>query len=167
MAQTAPISKKVLTTRSLEALKPAPKGGRDMHWDVLVPSFGVRVTDTGAATFVVMRRVGKNGKLVRRTIGDPWTVPLPRKSQFLPFNLEAARAEARKAISELRGGIDPKEKKLAEAEDAKRRAGSVFGVVAEKYIAEHVSKLKRANEIGAAIRRVGGSPLGRTDCRYH
>jgi integrase len=124
-----------------------------MHWDVLVPSFAVRVTDTGAATFVVMRRVGKNGKLVRRTIGDPWTVPLPRKSQFLPFNLEAAREEARKAISELRGGVDPKEKKLTEAADAKRRSDSVFGIVTEKYIAEHVFKLKRPNEIAAAIRR--------------
>jgi integrase len=153
MVKKAAISKKVLTTRSLEALKPASKGQRDMHWDVLVPSFGVRVTDTGAATFVVMRRVGKNGKLVRRTIGAPWKLPLPRKSQVLPFNLEAAREEARKAIWELRGGVDPTEKKIADAADAKRRTESVFGAVAEKYIAEHVSKLKRAKEIGAAIRR--------------
>ena len=96
---------------------------------------------------------GQNGNPVRRTIADPWTVPLPRKSHVLPFNLEAAREQARKAISEMRGGIDPREKKLAEAEDAKRRADSVFGIVAEKYIAEHVSKLKRPNEVAAAIRR--------------
>jgi integrase len=159
MAKKA-ILKKVLTTRSLEALKPAPKGGREMHWDALVPSFGVRVTDTGAATFIVMRRVGKNGKLVRRAIGDPWTVPLPRKS-YRPFNLEAAREEARKAISELRRGIDPREKKLAVAQDAKRRGDSAFGVVAEKYVAEHVSKLKRPNEIAAAIRRAWAPVWGK------
>jgi integrase len=156
MAEKAAVSKKVLTTRSLEALKPAPKGRRHMHWDVLVPSFAIRVTDTGAATPVVKRRIGKTGNPVCRVVGDPWTVPLPRKSQVLPFNLEGLRENARKVISEMRAGNDPTEKKLAEAEDEKRRAASVFGVVAEKYITDHVSKLKRPNEIAAAIRRAWG-----------
>jgi integrase len=152
MAEKAAVSKKVLTTRSLEALKPAPKGSRDMHWDVLVPSFAIRVTDTGAATPVVKRRIGKTGNPVCRVVGDPWTVPLPRKSH-VPFNLEVLRKNARKVISEMRAGGDPTEKKLAEAQEVKRRADSVFGLVAEKYIGEHVSKLKRPTEIAAAIRR--------------
>src|ERR1700678_4198751 len=156
MSDRAAASKKVLTTRSLEALKPAPKGSRDMHWDVLVPSFAIRVTDTGAATPVVKRRIGKTGNPVCREVGSPWTVPLPRKSQILPFSLEALRENARKTVSEMRAGIDPKEKKRAAVDDEKRREASVFGAVAEKYIEEHVSTLKRPGEVAAAIRRAWG-----------
>jgi integrase len=153
MVDKVAVSKKVLTTRSLEALKPAPKGRRDMHWDVLVPSFAIRVTDTGAATPVVKRRIGKTGNPVCREVGDPWTVPLPRKSQILPFSLEALRENARRTVSEMRAGVDPKEKKRAAVDDEKRREASVFGAVAEQYIEDHVAKLKRPNEIAAAIRR--------------
>jgi integrase len=146
-------SKKALTVRALEALKPAAKGDRDMHWDTLCPSFAIRVTDTGSATPVVKRRIGKTGNPVTRVVGSSWNVPIPKKSDFLPFDLTKLRKAAHEAANEMRAGLDPNEKKLAAEEDAKRRAGSVFGTVAEKHIEEHVSKLKRPNEIAAAIRR--------------
>jgi len=60
--------KKILTDRTLKSLKAAPKGKRYMVWDATVPSFGVRVTDRGRMTFVVMRRL--NGKLLRRALGE-------------------------------------------------------------------------------------------------
>src|SRR5271154_3310108 len=52
-----PKPKQVLTDRGLKALKDAKSGKRDMHWDAALPSFGVRVTDRGAASFVIMRRL--------------------------------------------------------------------------------------------------------------
>ena len=51
------MSKKALTDRGLRAMKAAPAGTREMVWDTNLPGFGVRVTDKGSATFLVMRRI--------------------------------------------------------------------------------------------------------------
>ena len=56
------IMKKRLTVRGLYALKAAEPGTRTMIWDSEAANFGLRVTETGKASFVVMRRV--NGKLI-------------------------------------------------------------------------------------------------------
>ena len=58
----------MLTDRALRAMKPAAPGTRKMLWDAAVPSFGVRVTDKGKLTFIVMRRL--HGKLARRALGQ-------------------------------------------------------------------------------------------------
>ena len=47
---------KRLTDRTLKSLKPAPKGKVEDHWDLGFPKFGVRVSDTGRKTFVLMTR---------------------------------------------------------------------------------------------------------------
>ena len=59
--------KTMLTDRGLKAAKPAVSGTRTMVWDSAIPSFGVRISEHGKKTFIVMRRL--HGKLVRRTIG--------------------------------------------------------------------------------------------------
>jgi integrase len=144
---------KVLTDRALKALKPAALGRRDVHWDAAQPGFGVRVTDKGSARFIVMRRLGKDGALKRRNIGLSWTVPLA-DGQKPPLLLADAREKARRALEDMRAGIDPADTKEAEAAEAKRRADSLFGVVAERFIADHVTrrKLKRGAEIARTIR---------------
>jgi integrase len=156
----ADMSKKVLTDRAVRALKPAAPGRRDMHWDAALPSFGVRVTDRGAASFIVMRRL--HGKLVRRVIGQSWAVPLREPAE--PYPLAKARDEARRALEDLRSGLDPKAKRAAEAQEAERHAESAFGAVAERFIADYVlkrvrreghevAKMKSGPEVAAAIRR--------------
>src|ERR1700685_2382003 len=102
---------KVLTDRGLKALKPARPGQRDMHWDAALPSFGVRVTDTAAASYVVMRRLGRNGPLLRRQIGLSWVVPASPLT-----SLAEAREKGREAVLALTAGIDPK----ARAEERQR-----------------------------------------------
>ena len=151
------MTKVSLTVRGLKAMQPAAPGSRDMHWDALLPSFGVRVTDKGAASFVVMRRV--DGKLLRRNVGRPWAVPI-RKGNDLPFALDEVRAEARAALDDMSKGVDPKarregqERDLEAANQALRReAENTFGAVAERFIAEHVVKLRSSAEVSAAIRR--------------
>src|SRR5438309_7378582 len=48
--------KKRLTDRTLQALKPAEPGKRYTVWDTESSALGVRVTDRGHASFIVMRR---------------------------------------------------------------------------------------------------------------
>jgi integrase len=132
--------KTMLTDRSLRAMKPASPGTRKMVWDAAVPSFGVRVTDKGKLTFIVMRRL--LGKIVRRMIG-----------QYPIMTLAKAREGALEALRDIERGIDPKEKKEAERHaEAHRRANS-FASVAEEFISRHVAKLRSGPEVKAAIRR--------------
>jgi integrase len=148
------VAKTVFTVKWLKALKPAPAGTRPVHWDAALTSFGVRVTDRGAATFVVWRRIGKSGASVPIRIGAPWTVPLPRRDDDrLPFDLAKARDEARGVIADMSAGIDPRAKREAEVKEAEQRSERVFGKVAERFIAEYASKLKSGLEVAAAIRR--------------
>jgi integrase len=141
----------MLTDRALRAMKPAAPGTRKMLWDAAVPSFGVRVSEHGKLTFIVMRRLA--GKIVRRMIG-----------QYPIMTLTKAREAALGALRDIERGIDPKEKKEAAARaDAHRRANS-FAAVAEEFIARHVAKLRSGPEVKAAIRREligrwGGRPI--------
>jgi integrase len=143
--------KTTLTDRALKAMKPAAPGSRKMIWDAAVPSFGVRVSEHGKLTFIVMRRL--RGKIVRRMIG-----------QYPITTLAKAREGALEALRDFERGIDPKEKKEAKARaDAHLRANS-FASVAEEFITRHVAKLRSAPEVEAAIRREligrwGGRPI--------
>jgi integrase len=130
----------MLTDRALKAMKPAAPGTRKMIWDAAVPSFGVRVSEHGKLTFVVMRRL--NGKLVRRTIGQYPIMPLAE-----------ARRAALAALRDISEGIDPKQKEAARRRAEARREANSFGAVAEQFILRHVSRLRSAAEIEAAIRR--------------
>jgi len=132
--------KTMLTDRALRAMKPAPPGTRKMVWDAAVPSFGVRVTDKGKLTFIVMRRL--HNKIVRRMIG-----------QYPIMILAKAREDALEALRDIERGVDPKEKKAAAcAAEARRRANS-FASVAEEFITRHVAKLRSATEVEASIRK--------------
>jgi hypothetical protein len=84
--------KTMLTDRALRAMKPASPGTRKMVWDAAVPSFGVRVSEHGKLTFVVMRRL--RGKIVRRMIG-----------QYPITTLAKAREGALEALRDFERGI--------------------------------------------------------------
>jgi hypothetical protein len=132
----------LLTDRALRGLKPAAPGK--------VPSLCVRVTDKGAASFNVMRRL--RGRIIRRMIGISWHVPFPAGQQ-LPYSLANARDDARAAILDISRGIDPKSKQDAkEREDVTRQANS-FASVAEAFILKHVRGLKSGPEVETTIRR--------------
>ena len=48
--------KKPLTDRTIRHLQPAAKGKRRIAWDAIVPGLGIRVTEKGVKTFVLVRR---------------------------------------------------------------------------------------------------------------
>ena len=130
-----------------------------MIWDTEVPNFGVRVTETGKISFIVMRRVGPKGAPVRRVVAEHRC-----GAEYTEGLLTQAREDARAALRLMAQGVDPKAKAetdraAAEREDAERTANS-FEAVAEDFIKRYVlamdkgrPKLKSGAEVAAAIRR--------------
>src|SRR4051812_24898651 len=134
--------KQLLTDRTLRSLPPASAGKRLVLWDTALPSFGVRVTDKGRASFFVMRRPQGDTKPIRIVLG-----PYPALS------LSDARTRAREALSELSVGIDPAARKAAQRAAETRRAESSVEHVAEEFITRHAAKKRTAVAIGQLIRR--------------
>jgi integrase len=128
-------AKKALTDRTIRALKPAPAGKRRLVWDAQVPGLGVRVTDTGAKTFV----------LVIRYPGD--RNPTPRAlGAYGAMTLEAARTRGREWLAAIGNGIDPK------VREAARRADSLQAIV-DAYL-KRESQLRTIDQRRAILQRL-------------
>ena len=78
---------KRLTARAVDAILP-PENGRVEYWDATFPAFGLRVTEKGSKSWVLMYR--REGRLRRFTVGS-----YPRLS------LADARDKARAALHEI------------------------------------------------------------------
>ena len=121
------MARQTLTDRTLKALKPAPAGGRYEIFDAVVPSMGVRVTDKGKRSFVLLARFPGSNNPTRRALGA-----------YPALELGEARDKAREWLALLEKGIDPKqqiedEKQAREREQAGRQERS-FEKVLERYI---------------------------------
>ena len=64
------MAKRTLNDRTIKALKPAPAGQRRDLWDTVVPGLGIRSTDKGNHTYVLLTRFPGSKNPTRRTIGD-------------------------------------------------------------------------------------------------
>lgn len=134
--------KVVLTDRFLKALKPAPAGKRFIVWDAIQPHLGVRVTDHGRRSFiVVMRRAGER-RPTRHFLGS-----------YPAVSIADARLKAPKIISTLLSRADPKEQDRQRLREAKIIDGIKFGVVIDDYILRHVAKLRSKRSVTLTIRR--------------
>src|SRR5277367_5656906 len=96
--------KKKLTVRTINALKAADTGKRYVVWDTEVANFGIRVTDLGKISFIVMRRV--DGKLLRRVVAEHRV-----GAEYTDGLLTRAREDARAALRDMGQGVDPKQKR--------------------------------------------------------
>ncbi|MGE4131909.1 MAG: tyrosine-type recombinase/integrase [Bdellovibrionales bacterium] len=102
------------TVRGLSAIA-APQDGRAEYWDATTKGFGLRVSSTGARSWIVLYRAG--GRKRRYTIGDYDRLPLAD-----------ARMAAKEILYQVASGKDPgAEKSLA-------RKAETFGEIAELYI---------------------------------
>jgi len=63
------MAKRNLTDRTLKALKPAAAGKLYDVMDTVVPGFGVRVSDSGRRTFMLVARYPGSSNPARRSIG--------------------------------------------------------------------------------------------------
>jgi integrase len=131
-----------LTDKRIAHTKPAPVGKRLTVWDSQVPGLGLRVTDKGTKSFVVMRRIKGAGTPKRWTLGK---YPATRLAQ--------ARATARAWIDLIDTGKDPyAERDRARKEEERQNADSV-GALFERFEAEHLSQIRTGQEVANAIRR--------------
>jgi integrase len=124
------MAKKNFTNRGLKALEPADNGKRYEEWDAVVPGLGIRITDNGTKTFMLMARYPGSGNPTRRALGE-----------YGAITLEDARAKARKWRELIQQGKDPaiEEEKLRQAE--LRKQENTFSAVAEAFI-KYIDRLK-------------------------
>jgi integrase len=107
--------KKPLTDRAIKSLPPTPEGKRRIVWDAIVPGLGIRITDRGVKTFV----------LVTRYPGS--TSPAPRSlGTYGAISLEAARTKARAWLELIGGGTDPEQ-------HAARKREQTFQAISDQY----------------------------------
>ena len=135
-------AKKALTDRGIRALPPAPKGKRRIVWDAIVPGLGIRVTDSGAKSYV----------LVVRYPGSPH--PTPRSlGTFGTLTLEAARIKAREWHSLIEQGIDPEVQ-------AETKRAETFRAIATEYFRRKAKDLRSRPFSEAALERLVYPTLG-------
>ena len=120
------IMAKGFSEKDVQAL-PAPAAGNKITYDGEVAGFGVRVTKAGARAFIVNYRA--KGFERRITIGS-----------YPDWSVSAARDEAKKIKREVDGGGDPMQDRHEE------RAAPTVDALAERFVAEHLSKRRVATQ---------------------
>jgi integrase len=138
----AAAKKVVLTDRALKALKPAPAGKRYWVWDAATPNLGVRVTDKGHRSFVVVRRRPGDEQPFTHVIGS-----------YPAVSLADARKEAPDALSAIVAGRTPEEMERERLRIEARNRKDTFVSVAEDFITKHVAGLRQSKEVENLIRR--------------
>jgi integrase len=108
--------KKPLTDRSISHLPFAGLGKRRIVWDALVPGLGVRVTDRGVKSFVLVVRYPGSANPAPRSLGT-----------YGAITLEAARVKAREWLALIADGIDPEQHLIQRREQS-------FQSISEQYL---------------------------------
>jgi len=131
-----------LTDKALKAIKPAPAGKRITLWDAALAGFGIRVTDRGAISFHVMRRLPGKPSPVRVVLG-----------RYPALTLSAARKAAGAALNDLANGVHPRDRarSLRAAED-RRKTVTVASVV-EEFTTRHLSRKRTGRAAGQLLHR--------------
>ena len=119
---------KALTDRTLKALPKAKSGAHYDRWDGVVSGLGVRVSDTGRKTFVLLKRFPGKPHPTRLRIGE-----------YGALTLDKARQTARHWLELIQKGKHPTEElERQKAEEARKRANT-FASVAEDFIAQKLA----------------------------
>jgi Arm DNA-binding domain len=119
--------KRNLTDRTLKALKRAEIGKHADAWDATVSGFGVRVSDTGRRTFVLMARYPGSRNPTRRAIGV-----------YDEISLADARAKAVRWKDQIGKGIDPAVAEEEARQAVLRRRATTFAAVVRDYLRQQV-----------------------------
>jgi Phage integrase central domain/Arm DNA-binding domain len=148
--------RRLITDRTLKALRPAPKGSRLEIWDIREPGFGVRVSDredadprrrgkAGKITFVLYGRFTTGAPPTRRVIGD-----------YPGVSLEQARDTAGRWKSLVGKGVDPSIVEAGARAEAARvealRNQANFGAIAETWLLDKVRKERRGKPVERVFR---------------
>ncbi len=150
--------KQDLTDRTLRALHAAPEGTRYEVMDTQAPGLGIRVTESGQRTFVLIARFPGHKQPTRRMLGQ--YTPLndaeeKRRYKALPeadrkketfeaylvrtygaSTLAGAREKARKWRAMIQSGIDPQMQEERQRQALLRQQKNTFATIAEDFIKE-------------------------------
>jgi integrase len=130
-----------LSDRKLKALKPAKSGERYELMDTDVSGFGVRITDKGKLTFILLARYPGSTNPTRRALGE-----------YPTDSLSDAREKAREWRKWIDKGKDPKDEeerlRLAEL----RKKADTFDVAVETYIKRVLPKQRRGDIVAKELR---------------
>jgi integrase len=134
------LSKRPLTDRGIASLKPAKGAAYHLSWDALVPGLAVRVTATGAKSFVVVGRFAGSSNPTARSLGKVGAI-----------TLVDARDKAREWHKLITAGVDP----------AQARLGlETVRAVCEDYQTREGDKLRSARWRRGALERLVYPTLG-------
>lgn len=131
-----------LTDRKLKALKPAKSGERYELMDTEVSGFGVRVTDKGRRSFILLARYPGGRNPTRRALG-----------QYPSETLADAREKARQWRKWIDKGVDPKDEEERQRLAELRKRADTFDEVAEDFIKRVLPKQRRGEIVAREIRR--------------
>jgi integrase len=134
------MAKHRLTDRKLKALRRMSKRYDVMDSDV--PGFGVRVSEVGQKTFILIARYPGSTNPTRRALGE-----------YPSLSLEKARERAREWRDLIRRGNDPKAEEERQRRLELRRQETTFAAVAEDYIDRHVKGQRKAKDTEREIRK--------------
>src|SRR5262249_20616073 len=120
------MARRTLTDRFIKTRERAQPGTRYEVWDTVVPNFGVRVTDKGHKTFILMARFGGAKHPTRRELGEVGAITLAN-----------ARDKAREWLNLMGEGRDPRDEierqRLAEEQrrlaEERKKANSFAAVL--------------------------------------
>ena len=132
-----------LTDRAIEALKPAPAGKRYIVWDLLMPGLGVRVTDRGTRSFVVVKR--------RPGAVHPETIVL---GKYPAMSLAQARKKSRAILEIISDGKRPSEVKAEVRRLEAQQRSDTFGAAVTSFLDDGaLAELRSGSETEAVLRR--------------
>jgi integrase len=135
------LSKRPLTDRGIAALKPAKGAAYHLAWDALVPGLAVRVTATGAKSFVLVGRFPGSANPTARALGKVGAI-----------TLSDARDKAREWYKLIAAGTDP-------ATLGQKREGAVHAIC-EDYLRREGAKLRSVDFIRSTLTRLVYPVLG-------
>jgi integrase len=133
---------RILSEPFVRSLKPAPAGQRYAVADLQCPGLKVRVTSTGAKSFILWRRFGGAKNPAARSLGKVGAITLAE-----------ARERARAWLELVAKGEDPKalERASREAEQDKRDA--TFGAVFEDFVKRHLAGQRKARDVQREMKK--------------
>ncbi|MEM8574790.1 MAG: tyrosine-type recombinase/integrase [Pseudomonadota bacterium] len=134
-------TKRKLSDTYLRSLKPATSKRIEVM-DTYVPGFGVRLSESGRKTFILVARYPGSSNPTRRSLGE-----------YPSLSLEKARKKAGEWRDLIRAGKDPKDEEADKRRAEQRKRADTFNGVAEDYIKRVLPKQRRGDIVAREIRR--------------
>lgn len=131
MTKDHEIKRKALTAATVKRIKPPAAGQKD-HFDATLPSFALRVSATGARSYIYFYRPRtgpRKGKLRRLTVG-----------RVAEMELAEARRKVRRYIEQVDAGDDPASLLARELQRKDAEAADTVQAVAEQFIKKYAKR---------------------------